>query len=123
MRQRALDVVQDALNGRQVLFVQVVHVKTHLLNGVGVVRACEGEVPESPGETAVFSRVGPGRAGRSGELGRCVDRCHGRLSCRNAHSESHSDPHDICTLSLIYQLPNCNLFTQHVVIYLMERHH
>jgi hypothetical protein len=43
--------------------------------------------------------------------------------CRNAQSESHSDPHDICTLSLLYQLPNCNLFTQHVVIYFMERYH
>jgi hypothetical protein len=43
--------------------------------------------------------------------------------CRNVQSESHSDPHDICTLSLLYQLPSCNLFTQHVVIYLMERHH
>jgi hypothetical protein len=42
---------------------------------------------------------------------------------RNAQSESHSDPHDICTLSLFYQLPNCNLFTQYVIIYLMERHH
>jgi hypothetical protein len=42
---------------------------------------------------------------------------------RNAQSESHSDPHDICTLSLLYQLPNCNFFTQHIVIYLMERHH
>jgi hypothetical protein len=31
--------------------------------------------------------------------------------------------HDICTLSLLYQLSNCNLFTQHVDIYLMERHH
>jgi hypothetical protein len=41
---------------------------------------------------------------------------------RNAQSESHSDPNDICTLSLFDQLPNCNLFTQHVVIYLMERH-
>jgi hypothetical protein len=41
---------------------------------------------------------------------------------RNAQSESHSDPHDIYTLSLFYQLPNYNLFTQHVVIYLMERH-
>jgi hypothetical protein len=40
----------------------------------------------------------------------------------NAHSESHSDPHDICMLALFYQLPNCNLFTQHV-IYFMERHH
>jgi hypothetical protein len=39
---------------------------------------------------------------------------------RNAQSESHSDPHDIYTLSLFYQLPNCNLFTQHIVIYLME---
>jgi hypothetical protein len=45
------------------------------------------------------------------------------LFCRNAQSESHSDPHDICALSLLYQLPNYNLFTQHVVIYLMERHH
>jgi hypothetical protein len=35
---------------------------------------------------------------------------------RNAQSESYSDPHDICTLSLFYQLPNCNLFTQHVFI-------
>jgi hypothetical protein len=33
---------------------------------------------------------------------------------RNAQSESYSDPHDICTLPLFYQLPNCNLFTQHV---------
>jgi hypothetical protein len=41
----------------------------------------------------------------------------------NAQSKSHSDPHDICTLYLFYQLPNCNLFIQHVVIYLMERHH
>jgi hypothetical protein len=36
----------------------------------------------------------------------------------NAQSESHSDPHDICTLSLLYQLPNCNLFTQHVLFIL-----
>jgi hypothetical protein len=43
--------------------------------------------------------------------------------CRNAQSKSHSDPHDICMLGLFYQLPNYNLFTQHVVMYLMERHH
>jgi hypothetical protein len=42
--------------------------------------------------------------------------------CCNAQSKSHSDPRDICTLSLFYQLPNYNLFTQHVIIYLMERH-
>jgi hypothetical protein len=45
------------------------------------------------------------------------------VSCCNAQSTSHSDPLDICTLSLFYQLPNYNLFTQHVMIYLMERHH
>jgi hypothetical protein len=38
--------------------------------------------------------------------------------CRNAQSESHSDPHDICMLSLHYQFPNCNLFTQHVLFIL-----
>jgi hypothetical protein len=38
--------------------------------------------------------------------------------CRNSKSESHSDPHDICTLSLFYQLPNYNLFTQHVLFIL-----
>jgi hypothetical protein len=42
---------------------------------------------------------------------------------RNAQSESHSDPHDIYMLSLFYQLLNYNLFTEHVVIYLMQRHH
>jgi hypothetical protein len=43
--------------------------------------------------------------------------------CCNAQSESHSDPHDIYMLAFFYQLPNCNLFTQHIVIYLMERRH
>jgi hypothetical protein len=38
--------------------------------------------------------------------------------CRNAQIKSHSDPHDVCTLSLLYQLPNCNLFTQHVLFIL-----
>jgi hypothetical protein len=38
--------------------------------------------------------------------------------CRNAHSESHSDPHDICMLALLYQLPNYNLFTQHVIYFM-----
>jgi hypothetical protein len=35
--------------------------------------------------------------------------------CCNAQSKSHSDLLDICTFSLLYQLPNCNLFTQHVL--------
>jgi hypothetical protein len=40
------------------------------------------------------------------------------VSCCNAQSKSHSDPLDICTLSLFYQLPNCNLFTQYVLFIL-----
>jgi hypothetical protein len=38
--------------------------------------------------------------------------------CRNVQSESHSDPHDVCTLSLLYQLLSCNLFTQHMLFIL-----
>jgi hypothetical protein len=38
--------------------------------------------------------------------------------CRNAQSKPHSDARDVCTLSLLYQLPNCNLFTQHVLFIL-----
>jgi hypothetical protein len=38
--------------------------------------------------------------------------------CRNAQSKPHSDPRDVCMLSLLYQLPNCNLFTQNVLFIL-----
>jgi hypothetical protein len=38
--------------------------------------------------------------------------------CRNAQNKPHSDPRDVCTLSLLYQLPNCNLFTQHALFIL-----
>jgi hypothetical protein len=38
--------------------------------------------------------------------------------CHNAQSKPHSDPRAVCTLSLLYQLPNCNLFTQHAFIIL-----
>jgi hypothetical protein len=38
--------------------------------------------------------------------------------CRNAQSKPHSDPRDVCTLSLLYQLSNCNLFTRHALFIL-----
>jgi hypothetical protein len=38
--------------------------------------------------------------------------------CHNAQSMPHSDPRDVCMLSLLYQLPNCNLFTQHALFIL-----
>jgi hypothetical protein len=40
------------------------------------------------------------------------------VSCCNAQSKSRSDLLDISRLSLFYQLPNCNLFTQHVLFVL-----
>jgi hypothetical protein len=40
------------------------------------------------------------------------------VSCCNAQSKSHSNTLIICMLSLFYQLPNYNLFTQHVLFYL-----
>jgi hypothetical protein len=40
------------------------------------------------------------------------------VSCCNTQSKPHSDPLDICTLSLFYQLPNYNLFTQHALFIL-----
>jgi hypothetical protein len=38
--------------------------------------------------------------------------------CRHPQSKPHSDPRDVCTLSLLYQLSNCNLFTQHALFIL-----
>jgi hypothetical protein len=37
---------------------------------------------------------------------------------RDAQSKPHIDPRDVCMLSLLYQLPNCNLFTQHALFIL-----
>jgi hypothetical protein len=37
---------------------------------------------------------------------------------RNAQSKPHGDPRDVCTLSLLYQLSNCNLLTQHALFIL-----
>jgi hypothetical protein len=40
--------------------------------------------------------------------------------CRNAQSEPHGDPHDVCTLSLLYQLPNCN-FLPSMLLFILWR--
>ena len=43
------EIPQDSLHGGEVRLTEVVHVKAHLLDGVGDVEAGEGEVLESPG--------------------------------------------------------------------------
>jgi hypothetical protein len=58
MRHRALDIAQDALNSHQVLLTWIVHVKEHLLNDVGDVRAREGEVQTSSGQVESMKPVG-----------------------------------------------------------------
>jgi hypothetical protein len=42
------------------------------------------------------------------------------IFCHNAQSESHSDPHDTCTLSLFYQLSNYN-FLPSMLLFILWR--
>ena len=74
MRERALDVAQNALDSSQVLLARVVHVKTHLLDGVRDVRSREGEVLESTVKAPVLCRISNGSTGGGGELGGGVNR-------------------------------------------------
>jgi hypothetical protein len=60
MFESALEVSKDALHGREMGLMGVVHVEAHLLNRVGNVRPGEGEVLESPGQTALGSRIADG---------------------------------------------------------------
>jgi hypothetical protein len=52
-----LEVLKDALRGREMGLTGVVHVEAHLLNRIGNVRPGEGEILESPSQAAVSSRV------------------------------------------------------------------
>jgi hypothetical protein len=45
---RPLEVAQDALHGRQMGLPWIMHMQTDLLDGIGDVRPCEGQVLESP---------------------------------------------------------------------------
>jgi hypothetical protein len=53
----ALEVPKDALCGREMGLMRVVHVEAHLLDRVGNAGPGEGEVLESPSQAAVGSRV------------------------------------------------------------------
>jgi hypothetical protein len=63
MRERSLDVAQDALDGRQVFLARVVHVKADLLNGVRNVGPREGEVLQCPDKTPLLGRISHGSTG------------------------------------------------------------
>jgi hypothetical protein len=55
-----LEVLKDALRGREMGLTGVVHVEAHLLNRIGNVRLGEGEILESPNQAAVSSRLTDG---------------------------------------------------------------
>jgi hypothetical protein len=56
----ALEVPKDALHAREMGLMGLVHVEAHLLNRVGNVGPGEGEVLESPDQTALGSRIADG---------------------------------------------------------------
>jgi hypothetical protein len=71
--EEALELHEDALCGRKLGLMGVVHVEAHLLDCVGDVRPGEGEVLESPSQVAVGSRVVDGDPHVGGDLGLSVD--------------------------------------------------
>jgi hypothetical protein len=50
---RPLKIAQDALHGRQMGLLRVMHVQTDLLHGIGVVGPCECQVLEVDGRPRV----------------------------------------------------------------------
>jgi hypothetical protein len=59
----ALEVPKDALHGCEMALTGVMHVEAHLHDHVGNIGSSEGEVLESPRQTAVGSRVAEGGGG------------------------------------------------------------
>jgi hypothetical protein len=56
----ATDIAQDTLEGREVGFPWIMHVKTDLLNSVGNIWSGEGEILESACKTPEICRVSHG---------------------------------------------------------------
>jgi hypothetical protein len=82
----ALEVPKDALRGREMGLMGVVHVEAHLSDRIGNVRPGEGEVLESPNQAAVGSRVANGGPHVGGDLGLSVDRCGAGLAVAHANT-------------------------------------
>jgi multidrug efflux pump subunit AcrA (membrane-fusion protein) len=82
--QRAADVSEDPLQGRQVRLTRVMHVEADLLNGVRDVGPGEGEVLQCTGETPKVSGIHHRRTVVGGELGGGVDRGVAGLAVRHA---------------------------------------
>jgi hypothetical protein len=72
----ALEVVEDALCGSEMLLMRVVHVKAHLLDCVTNVKPGEGELLESLGQVTVGSWIADRGSRDEGDLGLIVHR-HG----------------------------------------------
>jgi hypothetical protein len=92
----ALEVPKDALCGREMGLMRVVHVEAHLLDRVGNVGPGEGEVLESPSQAAVGTRVADWGAHVRGNLGLSVDWCGAGLVV--AHASTLKDVPSILVL-------------------------
>jgi hypothetical protein len=83
----ALEVLKDALCGREMGLTSVVHVEAHLLGHIGNVGPSEGEVLQSPSQAGVGSRVTDGAPMSEETLtGMSTDVEHGLQSLMPARS-------------------------------------
>jgi hypothetical protein len=80
----ALEVLKDALCGREMRLMKVVHVETHLLDRVDNVEPGECEVLERPSQATVGSQVADRGSHVRGGLGLSVDRCGAGLAVAHA---------------------------------------
>lgn len=78
----ASEVPKDPLHSGEMWLPRSVHMKAHLLDGIGDVRAGEDEVLQSPGKTLIAGRINHRRAGVGGP-------CH---ECPAESSRAYSQP-------------------------------
>lgn len=70
-----LDVAENSLDKLHVGVARLMHEQANLLDSVGYVWACEGEILQSAGKTSVVRGVGQRATNTSRKFRGCVDWC------------------------------------------------
>jgi hypothetical protein len=83
---RPLKIAQDALHGRQMGLLRIVHMQTYLLCSIGDIGPCEGQVLESPCNAPKLGSVLNMRSGVCSELRLEVDWSRARLTVSHGHT-------------------------------------